>query len=68
MANGFLVVLIILPVSVSGIWRMNPHKNIETTLERIDDAIFVFKMNVDIYLESWNAYDSLGEGHLVSGD
>jgi beta-lactamase regulating signal transducer with metallopeptidase domain len=35
--------------------------------KRIDDAIFVFKNNVDMYPKSWNVYDSLAEGYLVAG-
>lgn len=36
--------------------------------ERIDDAIAVFRMVVDMYPESWNAYDSLGEGYMLAGE
>ena len=35
--------------------------------KRVDDAIFIFSANVDMYPESWNVYDSLGEGYLVAG-
>jgi tetratricopeptide (TPR) repeat protein len=35
--------------------------------DRADEAIFVFKNNVDMYPDSWNTYDSLGEGLLVAG-
>jgi tetratricopeptide (TPR) repeat protein len=31
-------------------------------------AIQVFKLNVESYPQSWNAYDSLGEAYLRSGD
>ena len=34
---------------------------------RVDEAITMFKINVDLYPESWNAYDSLGEA-LVAAD
>lgn len=33
-----------------------------------DDAITVFKMNVTLFPNSDNVYDSLGEAYLVSGD
>ena len=33
-----------------------------------DEALEVFKMNVDLYPESANAYDSLGEAYLNAGD
>jgi beta-lactamase regulating signal transducer with metallopeptidase domain len=35
--------------------------------EKVDEAVFVFKTNVEMYPESWNTYDSLGEGLLVAG-
>lgn len=35
--------------------------------KKVDEAIEVFKLNVKMYPESWNVYDSLGEGYLVAG-
>ncbi len=35
---------------------------------QIDKAISVFKMNVEKYPESWNAYDSLAEGYMNKGE
>ena len=35
--------------------------------EKYDEAIAVFKMNVDWYPDSWNVYDSLGEAYMKSG-
>ena len=35
--------------------------------EHVDEAIFVFKNNAKLYPDSWNTYDSLGEGLLVAG-
>jgi glyoxylase-like metal-dependent hydrolase (beta-lactamase superfamily II) len=32
------------------------------------DAIAIFELNVEMYPESWNVYDSLGEAHMLSGD
>ncbi len=34
----------------------------------VDDAIAVFKMNVALYPESANTYDSLADAYLKSGD
>jgi glyoxylase-like metal-dependent hydrolase (beta-lactamase superfamily II) len=36
--------------------------------DRIDEAIAVFKLNVEIFPDSWNVYDSLGEGYMIKGD
>jgi tetratricopeptide (TPR) repeat protein len=36
--------------------------------KRIDEAIDVFKMNVEDYPDSSNAYDSLGEAYMMKGD
>ena len=35
--------------------------------KKIDEAIEVFKLNVKMYEDSWNVYDSLGEAYLVAG-
>lgn len=36
--------------------------------KRVNEAIAVFKLNVEAYPQSANAYDSLGEAYLVGGD
>jgi tetratricopeptide (TPR) repeat protein len=36
--------------------------------KRVEDAIRVFQLNVELYPESWNVYDSLGEAYLNHGD
>ncbi len=36
--------------------------------ERIDDAITVFEMNVELFPEAWNVYDSLAEAYMNHGD
>jgi proline iminopeptidase len=36
--------------------------------EKVDKAIELFKLNVEVYPESWNVYDSLGEAYLAKGD
>jgi glyoxylase-like metal-dependent hydrolase (beta-lactamase superfamily II) len=35
--------------------------------QRVDDAIRMFRINVELYPESWNVYDSLGEALLAAG-
>jgi glyoxylase-like metal-dependent hydrolase (beta-lactamase superfamily II) len=35
---------------------------------KIKKAIAVFKLNVGLYPESWNVYDSLAEGYMNDGD
>ena len=37
-------------------------------LERIKDAIEIFKLNIDSFPESFNVYDSLGEAYMIYGD
>jgi len=32
------------------------------------EAVAALKMNVELYPDSWNAYDSLGEGYVAVGD
>ncbi len=35
--------------------------------ERYEEAIAVFAINLDVYPESWNVHDSLGEAYMKSG-
>jgi glyoxylase-like metal-dependent hydrolase (beta-lactamase superfamily II) len=35
---------------------------------KLKEAIEVFKMNVELYPEAWNVYDSLGEGYMLLGE
>lgn len=37
-------------------------------MERFDDAITLFQLNVDAFPDSWNVYDSLGEALAEKGD
>lgn len=34
---------------------------------KIKEAIEMFKLNVEMYFDSWNVYDSLGEGYGTDG-
>lgn len=36
--------------------------------QRMDEAIEVFKLNVEAYPDSWNVYDSLGEAYAADGE
>lgn len=36
--------------------------------DKIKEAIKLFKLNVMVYPGSWNAYDSLGEGYMKTGE
>ena len=36
--------------------------------ERFDDAVGVFGLYVELFPQDWNAYDSLGEGYMKSGN
>ncbi|MGB6864727.1 MAG: tetratricopeptide repeat protein, partial [Candidatus Aminicenantaceae bacterium] len=36
--------------------------------KKLKEAIEIFKMNVELYPESWNVYDSLGEGYMLLGE
>jgi CubicO group peptidase (beta-lactamase class C family) len=35
---------------------------------KLDEAIEIFKLNVELFPDSWNVYDSLGEAYLNNGD
>ena len=37
-------------------------------MEKVKDAIEIFKLNVESYPESFNVYDSLGEAYMINGD
>ena len=34
----------------------------------VQEALEIFKLNVEAYPDSWNAYDSLGEAYMEAGD
>lgn len=36
--------------------------------EKLEDAITLFRLNVAAYPDSWNTYDSLGEGYMNQGN
>jgi tetratricopeptide (TPR) repeat protein len=36
--------------------------------QRPDDAVEIFKLNAEFHPESWNVWDSLGEGQAAAGD
>ena len=36
--------------------------------ERPEQAVALLRINVELYPESWNSYDSLGEALLATGD
>jgi tetratricopeptide (TPR) repeat protein len=36
--------------------------------EKVAEAIVVFKMNVELFPDSWNVHDSLGEAYAANGD
>lgn len=36
--------------------------------KKMAEAIAVFKVNVELYPDSWNTYDSLGEAYMNNGD
>lgn len=36
-------------------------------MKKYDDAITVFKLNVEAHPDSWNVYDSLGEAYMLNG-
>jgi glyoxylase-like metal-dependent hydrolase (beta-lactamase superfamily II) len=35
---------------------------------KLKEAIEIFKMNVELFPEAWNVYDSLGEGYMLIGE
>lgn len=37
-------------------------------INRVDDAIEIFKLNVEAYPDAFNPYDSLGEAYMLKGD
>lgn len=36
--------------------------------DKLQQAIAIFKINVELYPDSWNVYDSLGEAYMLNGD
>jgi CubicO group peptidase (beta-lactamase class C family) len=36
--------------------------------KKMEDALLLFRKNVELHPDSWNAYDSLGEAYMKNGD
>jgi Flp pilus assembly protein TadD len=36
--------------------------------KKLAEAIAILKLNTELYPESWNTYDSLGEAYMTNGD
>jgi tetratricopeptide (TPR) repeat protein len=36
--------------------------------KKLNEAIEIFKFNIELYPNSWNVYDSMGEAYLNNGD
>ena len=52
-------------------FRPNPLNNLGYTLlqaGQVDDAIAIFKLNVERHPDDWNVYDSLAEAYLTKGE
>ncbi len=48
--------------------QLNTHGYQLLGQNKVDDAILVFKTNVNKYPKSWNVYDSLAEAQALNGD
>jgi tetratricopeptide (TPR) repeat protein len=48
--------------------RLNASGYSLLSAEKIDEAIDVFKLNVQLYPKAWNTYDSLGEAYALKGN
>lgn len=56
------------PAAVFGPDQLNSVAYASLHAGKVADAISVFRLNVEMFPEDWNAYDSLGEGYMVHGD
>lgn len=48
--------------------RLNYEGYLRLQTGQVDEAIELFKLNVQAYPESWNVYDSLAEAYMTRGD
>lgn len=48
--------------------RLNNFGYVLMRQKKLQEAIAIFKLNVEFYPASWNVYDSLGEAHMNNGD
>ncbi len=49
-------------------YRMNALGYLYLQVNKPDQAIEIFKANVELHPDSWNCYDSLGEAYMMAGD
>ena len=48
--------------------RLNNFGYVLMRKKKLQEAIAIFKLNVEFYPTSWNVYDSLGEAYMNNGD
>jgi CubicO group peptidase (beta-lactamase class C family) len=48
--------------------RLNNFGYVLMQQKKLQEAIAIFKLNVEFYPTSWNVYDSLGEAYMNNGD
>ncbi len=36
--------------------------------DKVEEAIDIFRLNVEMYPDQWNPHDSLADGYLAAGD
>ena len=49
-------------------WALNQLGYQLLGINRVQDAIEIFKLNIEEYPDAFNPYDSLGEGYMIAGD
>ena len=49
-------------------WDMNTTGYKLLADKKINEAIEVFRLNIKLYPNAWNAYDSLGEAYALAGN
>jgi CubicO group peptidase (beta-lactamase class C family) len=49
-------------------WALNQLGYQLLGINRVADAIEIFKLNIEEYPDAFNPYDSLGEGYMIAGD
>jgi tetratricopeptide (TPR) repeat protein len=49
-------------------YRMNALGYLYLQVNKPDEAVEIFKANVELHPDSWNCYDSLGEAYMMAGE
>ena len=44
------------------------HDAIKLNMDRVEEAVAIFRLNVEVFPDAYNTYDSLAEAYMINGE